>query len=155
MTGCPDRPRLVQVLLVEDDLGDQRLVQRALAASEIPCVCRVAQDGEEALEYLRGTGRYHDRDAPRPDLILLDLNLPRIDGRSLLRSIRSDEKLKSLVVVVLTTSDRREDIDSAYEQGANCYLRKPDSAAGFTAVVQGLRDFWFRDVTLPVQEGFS
>ena len=107
----------------------------------------VASDGVEALAFLRREGKYAD--APRPDLILLDLNMPRMDGRTFLVEMRADEKLKSIPVVVLTTSQTDEDIFKSYQLGANCYVTKPVGLDEFTKVVNAIEEFWFTIVRLP------
>ncbi len=142
--------RLARILLVEDDPGDQILTMRALEESGVEAECRVAEDGEEALEYLLRQGKYRDPESsPRPDLVLLDLNLPKVGGTEVLHVIREDPDLKSLVVVVLTTSRNTEDIRAAYQAGVNSYIQKPASARIFERIIQSLEDYWFRVVTLP------
>ena len=144
--------RAAHILLVEDDPGDRRLTMRALAEGKIRNVCHVAQDGEEALDYLCRRGKYKDpKDSPRPDVVLLDLNLPRIDGREVLEKVRADPALRGLVIVVLTTSDRQEDVVRAYELGANSYIRKPVTASDLAQLVSTLEEYWFQIVKLPTE----
>ncbi len=142
LTGRP-----VEILLVEDDPADVLLTQEALLGSKIRNNLHVVDDGVEALAFLRQEGRY--RDVPRPDLILLDLNMPRKDGREVLADIKEDPGLKAIPVAVLTTSSQDEDILKSYELHANCYITKPVGLEQFATVVQSLDDFWFTIVKLP------
>ena len=142
LTGRP-----VEILLVEDDPADVLLTQEALLGSKIRNNLHVVDDGVEALAFLRQEGRY--RDVPRPDLILLDLNMPRKDGREVLADIKEDPGLKTIPVAVLTTSSQDEDILKSYELHANCYITKPVGLEQFATVVQSLDDFWFTIVKLP------
>jgi two-component system response regulator len=135
------------ILLVEDDPADVELTQYTLAKSKIFIDLRVVGDGVEALAFLRREGKYAD--APQPDLILLDLNLPRMDGRTFLSEMRADDHLKAIPVVVLTTSQTEEDIVKSYRLGANCYITKPVGLAEFAKVVDAIEDFWFTIVRLP------
>lgn len=137
----------VNVLLVEDNPGDVRLTQEALREGKIRNRLLVAKDGVEAMAILRREGIY--RDAPRPDLILLDLNLPRKDGRQVLTEIKNDEQLRRIPVVILTTSKAEEDILRSYDLHANCYISKPVDFDQFMAVVRYIDDFWFTVVRLP------
>jgi CheY-like chemotaxis protein len=139
----------IQILLVEDDPGDVELTREALEDSKLLTILHVVEDGEEAMAFLRQEGRYLG--VPRPDLILLDLNLPKKDGRRVLEEIKSDEELKMLPVVILTTSSAEEDILKTYNLGANCYITKPVGLAQFTKIVQALDDFWFTVVKLPTR----
>ena len=123
------------------------LTQEALLGSKIRNNLHVVDDGVEALAFLRQEGRY--RDVPRPDLILLDLNMPRKDGREVLADIKEDPGLKTIPVAVLTTSSQDEDILKSYELHANCYITKPVGLEQFATVVQSLDDFWFTIVKLP------
>ena len=143
---CADA-RPVEILMVEDNPGDVRLTQEALKEGRLWNRLVVAQDGIEALEYLRRRGRFQK--AARPDLILLDLNLPKKDGREVLAEIKADEALKLIPVVVLTTSKSEEDILKSYTLHANCYITKPVDFPQFAAVVQSIEDFWFTVVKLP------
>ncbi len=142
LTGRP-----VEILLVEDDPADVLLTQEALLGSKIRNNLHVVDDGVEALAFLRQEGTY--RDVPRPDLILLDLNMPRKDGREVLADIKEDPGLKAIPVAVLTTSSQDEDILKSYELHANCYITKPVGLEQFATVVQSLDDFWFTIVKLP------
>jgi chemotaxis family two-component system response regulator Rcp1 len=142
LTGRP-----VEILLVEDDPADVLLTQEALLGSKIRNNLHVVDDGVEALAFLRQEGTY--RDVPRPDLILLDLNMPRKDGREVLADIKEDPGLKTIPVAVLTTSSQDEDILKSYELHANCYITKPVGLEQFATVVQSLDDFWFTIVKLP------
>jgi len=135
------------ILLVEDDPADVELTQYTIAKSKVLIDLRVVGDGAEALAFLRREGRYTE--APRVDLILLDLNMPRMDGRTFLATMRADGNLKAIPVVVLTTSQTDEDIHRSYHLGANCYITKPVGLAEFTKVVEAIEDFWFTIVRLP------
>jgi CheY-like chemotaxis protein len=142
-----DATRSVEILLVEDNPGDVRLIQEGLKKTTIQSRLSVAEDGVEALEFLLRQGRFAD--APRPELILLDLNLPRKDGRELLREIKTDERFKRIPVVVLTSSEAEEDIEAAYNLHANCYITKPVDFKKFTTIINTINEFWFSVVTLP------
>jgi chemotaxis family two-component system response regulator Rcp1 len=142
-----ERGSVVKILLVEDNPGDVRLTKEALKESKMLNELYVTEDGVEALEFLKREGRYAD--APHPDLILLDLNLPKKDGRELLEDIKSDEKLRRIPVVVLTTSKAQEDIYRMYEQHANCYITKPIDLDQFIEVVKSIDNFWLTIVKLP------
>jgi CheY-like chemotaxis protein len=137
----------VEILLVEDNPGDVRLTQEALRDGKVRNNLHVAKDGVEALAYLRREGRYGD--AVRPDLILLDLNLPRKDGRTVLAEIKADEHLRSIPVVVLTTSQSESEVLAAYNLQANCYVTKPVDLDQFITVVRSIEDFWLTIVALP------
>jgi CheY-like chemotaxis protein len=138
------------ILLVEDDRGDQELTRRALEQCQVCNELRIVEDGEEALAYLFRRGKFKDPiTSPRPDLLLLDLNLPRVDGRQVLERIRSDSKLRRMAVVVLTTSGREEDILRSYELGCNSFITKPGGMEQFTQVIQALGEYWFKTVVLP------
>ena len=137
----------VDVLLVEDNPGDVRLTREALKESKLWTNLHVVEDGEAALFFLRQEGAYAD--APRPDIILLDLNLPKRDGREVLSIIKADENLKRIPVVILTTSDSEEDILKSYNLNANCYITKPVDFEQFIRVVRAIEDFWLTIVKLP------
>ena len=139
--------RTVEILLVEDNPGDARLAQEAFREARVPNHLSVVGNGEEALLFLQR--RPPHQEAPRPDLILLDLNLPRKSGRELLRDIKTDPGLSRIPVVVLTTSQAEEDIASAYDLNANCYISKPVDLDEFFQVVQSIEDFWLKTVRLP------
>jgi len=141
------KARAVEILMVEDNPGDVRLTQEALKEGHLWNHLSVAKDGMEALEYLRRAGRFQN--ATRPDLILLDLNLPKKDGREVLSEIKADEKLRLIPVVVLTTSRSEEDIIRSYKLHANCYITKPVDFPQFAAVVRSIENFWFTVVKLP------
>ena len=138
---------LIEILLVEDNPGDVRLTQEALKDAKVRNSLHVAGDGVEALAFLRKQGRYED--APRPDLVLLDLNLPRKDGREVLMDIKDDEDLRRIPVVILTTSNDDRDILKAYEGHANCYIQKPVDLDRFIEVVRSIEGFWLSIVKLP------
>jgi CheY-like chemotaxis protein len=137
-----------KILLVEDNPGDVRLTREALKEGKILNELSVVEDGVEALAYLRREGRYTE--AERPDLILLDLNLPKKDGREVLEEIKGDNSLKKIPVVILTTSAAERDILKAYDLHANCYITKPVDLDQFIHVVQLIEDFWLTIVKLPV-----
>jgi len=140
-------PRLIEILLIDDDDGDVLLARRALENGKILNTMHVAKDGIEAMEFLKQTGKFVD--APRPDLILLDLNMPRKDGREVLAEIKQDPHLRSIPVVVLTTSDSDQDVADMYDLHANCYVTKPVDLEQFTKIVKEIRQFWFSVVKLP------
>lgn len=137
----------IELLLVEDSEPDVRLTMEALHEAKVKNRLWVVEDGVEALEFLRQQGRFAD--APRPDLVLLDLNLPRKDGRQVLKEMKNDESLKRIPVVVLTTSKSEEDVFRAYDLHANCYITKPVDFHRFMEVVKSIEDFWLTVVTLP------
>jgi two-component system, chemotaxis family, response regulator Rcp1 len=137
----------VEILLVEDSPSDTELTMEALADSKICNHLSVVDDGVKALEFLHRQGTYAD--APRPDLIMLDLNLPRKDGREVLAEIKADNSLKTIPVVVLTTSDAELDVLRAYQLHANCYITKPVDFRQFLKVVKAVENFWFTVVKLP------
>src|ERR1700686_5005162 len=141
----PGRP--IEILLVEDNPGDVRLTVVGLKESKVRNNLHVAKDGVEAMAVLRREGQHAG--AVRPDLILLDLNLPRMDGREVLSAIKSDAKLKTIPVVVLTTSRAEQDVLRSYELQANCYITKPVDLEQFLTVVRSIEDFWLTIVTLP------
>ncbi len=143
----PSEAEAVEILLVEDNLGDVRLTIEALKDAKLANRLHVAEDGVKAVEFLQKTGPYAD--APTPDLILLDLNLPRKDGREVLEEIKTDPELRRIPVVVLTTSTVDEDILRAYELHANCYVTKPVDFNQFMRIVRTLDDFWLSVVRLP------
>jgi two-component system, chemotaxis family, response regulator Rcp1 len=137
----------MQVLLVEDSPGDVRLTQEAFREANIAIRLHIVVDGVEAMEFLRQEGRYVQ--SPRPDLILLDLNLPKLDGREVLEIIKADETLKSIPTVILTTSEAEADIAKSYLLQANCYLTKPVQLEAFESLVMSINDFWLTKATLP------
>ena len=141
------------ILLIEDDKGDQELTRRSLEKGKIKNDLFIVEDGEQALDYLFRRGKYSDPAvSPRPDLVLLDLNLPKIDGRKVLEEIRNCDKLKKLVVVIMTTSTQEEDIIRSYEMGVNSYITKPFDFQQFVKVVQEVGHYWFQVVVLPPKE---
>jgi CheY-like chemotaxis protein len=140
----------IEILLVEDNIGDIRLTEEALKESNLIVNLSIARDGMEAMEFLRGEGTHAD--APAPDLILLDLNLPRKDGREVLQEIKNDADLKRIPVVVLTTSQAESDIIATYGFHANCYINKPVDMDQFIKIVKLLEEFWFTIVKLPPRE---
>jgi CheY-like chemotaxis protein len=137
----------ISILLVEDNPADVRLTREALKEGKVRNELNVVPDGVEALSYLRQEGKY--RDARRPDLVLLDLNLPRMDGREVLREVKSDERLKTIPIVVLTTSAAEQDVARSYGLHANSYVTKPVDLDEFIAVIRSIEDFWLTIVTLP------
>ncbi len=137
----------IQVLLVEDNPGDAQLTRIALEDGKMHINLSVVDDGVEAMAFLRRQALYID--SPHPDLILLDLNLPRKDGREVLAEIKADEILRRIPVVILTTSQAEEDIIRAYNLCANCYISKPVDFDQFIKIVQSIEDFWFTIVKLP------
>lgn len=143
--------RPIEILLVEDNPGDVRLTLEALKEAKVRNRLNVARDGAEAMAYLHREGTFAE--APRPDLILLDLNLPKKDGRQVLAEIKADESLKSIPVVVLTTSRAEQDILQSYNLHANCYITKPVDLEQFIEVVKSIEDFWLTVVTLPREPG--
>ena len=140
----------IEILLVEDNPGDIRLTQEALKEGRIHNNLNVVRDGISALDYLQQKGAYTK--ATRPDLILLDLNLPKMDGREVLAKIKSDPRLKRIPVVILTTSKNEEDILKTYNLHANCYITKPVDLEQFFEVVRSIEDFWLTIVRLPPRE---
>ena len=140
----------IELLLVEDSEPDVRLTIEALREAKVKNRLWVAEDGVEAMEFLRQQNRHAD--APRPDLILLDLNLPRKDGREVLRELKADDSLRRIPVVILTTSRSEEDVLRAYDLHANCYITKPVDFSRFMEVVKSIEDFWLTVVKLPEGE---
>ena len=139
----------IQVLLVEDSPGDVRLTQEAFRDANMSIQLHVASDGVEAMAFLRKEGAHLQ--APRPDLILLDLNLPRMDGREVLAHIKADDGLKTIPTVILTTSEAEADIVNSYQLQANCYLSKPVQFDAFESLVKSINDFWLIRAKLPQQ----
>jgi len=140
-------PQPIHVLLVEDSPGDIRLTQEALKDAKMHINLHVARDGQQAMSFLMRQGEYAN--GPRPDLILLDLNLPKKDGREVLKEIKEDPTLKIIPVVILTTSASEVDILRSYSLHANCYITKPVSLDGFLTVVKSIDNFWMSVVKLP------
>jgi len=139
--------RPIEILLVEDNPGDVRLTREALTANKIRNTLHVVADGVQALAFLRKQGKHAN--APRPNLILLDLNVPKKDGREVLAEIKGDGNLRRIPVVVLTTSGAEEDILKAYDLNANCYVTKPVNFDSFIQVVKSIESFWVTIVELP------
>jgi two-component system, chemotaxis family, response regulator Rcp1 len=139
--------RPVQILIVEDNPADARLVREVMRDSKILNEIHWVPDGVEALAFLRRQGKYAE--APRPNIVFLDLNMPKKDGREVLREVKADAGLRSIPVVVMTSSQTEEDIARAYDHHANCYVRKPVDFQQFHQVVKTLENFWFATVELP------
>jgi len=142
--------KFIDILLVEDSPGDVRLAQEALKEAKVRNKLYTVTDGVEAMDFLRQEGKYAD--AERPDLILLDLNLPKKDGREVLAEIKSDDDLKRVPVVILTVSKAEEDILKSYNLHANCYITKPIDLDQFLKVVKSIEEFWLTIVKLPPHE---
>ena len=145
-----NKKRVVDILLVEDDPGDVELTREGLAAGKMFVNLHTVDDGIKALQFLRREAPYSE--AVRPDIILLDLNLPRMNGREMLKEIKEEERLRSFPVVVLTTSEADVDILNCYKLGASCYITKPVGFEAFLKVVHSLEDFWFTVVKMPPKE---
>lgn len=137
----------IEVLLVEDSPGDVRLTQEAFHGANPSVHLNIATDGTEAMAFLMNEGAYIQ--APRPDLILLDLNMPRMDGRQVLAQIKQNGALRTIPTVILTTSDAEADIEKSYQLQANCYLRKPVELEVFERLVRSINDFWLTEARLP------
>ncbi len=144
------KDEVMQILLVEDNPGDIRLTQEALKEGSIKNVLNVVKDGVEALDYLKKKGKFMNN--PTPDIILLDLNLPRKDGREVLAEIKSDEYLKLIPVIILTTSDADQDILRSYKLHANCFITKPVDLDQFIFIIRQIETFWFTVVKLPIKK---
>lgn len=143
----PPKGDSIEILLVEDNPGDIRLTQEAMKDARVANNLHVVKNGEDAMDFLLQRGTY--RDAPRPDIILLDLNLPCKDGMEVLVEIKQLERLMNIPVVILTSSDSEQDILGAYQQHANCYITKPLDFGKFSEVVRLIEGFWFTIVKLP------
>ena len=140
----------ITILMADDDPDDRMLTRDAFAASRLANDLRFVTNGEELMDYLRRRGPYSaTAAAPRPDVILLDLNMPRKSGREALREIKGDSNLRRIPVIILTTSKAEEDVYRGYDLGANCYIQKPVTFASLVEVVHALGTFWFQIVTLP------
>jgi two-component system, chemotaxis family, response regulator Rcp1 len=139
----------IEILLIEDNPGDARLAQEALRDARVRNHLHWVPDGVEALSFLRREAKYLS--APRPDLILLDLNLPRKDGREVLTEIKADDRFRRIPVVILTTSQAHDDIQRAYHLNANCYIAKPVDFDQFTRIMKTIEDFWLTIVKLPTE----
>lgn len=147
MSTTDKESRQIEILLIEDNPGDARLTQEAMRAAKMTNVLHVVEDGVQAMEFLRQRSRF--KDAPRPDLILLDLNLPKKDGRAVLAEVKADPDLRRIPVVVLTTSRSEEDVMQAYDMHANAYVTKPVNLEQFMRIVALIDEFWLKVVTLP------
>src|SRR5580704_19021772 len=141
----------IRVLLVEDSTGDVRLMQEAFRDASPAVFLHIARDGMEAMAFLGREGDYAE--APRPDLILLDLNLPKMDGREVLVRIKAHDSLKTIPTVILSTSDAEADIRISYQHGANCYFKKPVEWNAFVTLVKSINEFWLTMVKLPLERG--
>ena len=141
----------IEVLLVEDNPGDVRLTREAFESAANYCRISVVSDGEEALAYLRRQGKY--REAPSTDLVLLDLNLPKVDGQEVLRNVKGDRTLASIPVIVFTSSDALSDISAVYALHANSYVTKPKDLDEFLDLAENIKAFWFRAAKLPTRHG--
>ncbi|CAB3669965.1 response regulator [Trinickia soli] len=144
-----DNGQLVHILLVEDSPTDVMLTREAMEQYKVLNPLDIVEDGVEAMDYLKGRGKYADSRPPRPGLIILDLNLPRMSGREVLYELKQDPDLRNIPVVVLTTSKSEEDVIKSYCLHANCYITKPVDFSKFIEVVRSISDFWFGVVTLP------
>ncbi len=147
------KQRPIEILLVEDSPSDVWLTRQALQEGVVPKRVSVVNNGEQAIDYLRQRGPYAS--SPRPDLILLDLNLPRLTGLEVLREIKSDPDLKTITVIVLTTSEAAIDVNTAYDLNANCYVVKPVDYEQFTVAIRGIEEFWMGLASLPSFSGPS
>jgi CheY-like chemotaxis protein len=148
------RGRPITILLADDDPDDRFLTQEALRASRLANSLRFVNDGEELMDYLHRRGEYAGvNDSPRPDLILLDLNMPKKDGREALEEIKADPDLRRIPVVALTTSRAEEDVDQVYDLGANSFITKPVTFGGLVEVMRELKKYWFEIVELPANDG--
>jgi CheY-like chemotaxis protein len=145
-----DQRKPVTILMADDDMDDREFARSAVEESRLANELRFVEDGEELLDYLFRRGRYSDpKSSPRPGLILLDLNMPRLDGREALREIKATPVLRQIPVVILTTSKAEEDIVRSYDLGANCFICKPVTFEGLVEVVKVLDRYWFQLVELP------
>ncbi len=138
--------RVASVLVIEDNPADIGLLKTFLEGAQQTCKLQIAQDGEEALNYLNSCGTL---EKPRPDLIIMDLNLPRMDGKELLSKVKARDSLKGIPVLVLTTSDSEDDVRTCYQLGANCYLNKPGDLEAIIELFQIVENFWLKSVRLP------
>jgi len=137
----------IEILIVEDDLGDVELIKESLKMSKFKMLLNHVSDGQECMDYLRRQGPY--KQVNRPDVVLLDLNLPKKDGRQVLAEMKTDQNLKKIPVVILTTSDHEADINKAYALGANCFVTKPVDFQQIKKIVNEIAEFWFTVVKLP------
>jgi CheY-like chemotaxis protein len=142
--------KLIDILVVEDNSGDARLIREVMNDNKLFSSFYLAKDGVEALDFLNRKGKF--KSAPKPDLIILDLNLPKKDGREVLFEIKNDDKLKHIPIVIMTISQAEEDILKSYNLHANCYITKPIDLNQFIKVVKSIEDFWFTIVKLPPKD---
>jgi len=147
--------KVAPILMAEDDPDDRLLAKKALEENKVGNPFITVNDGEQLMDYLKGRGKFQGKDAPTPCFILLDLNMPKIDGREALRLIKGDESLRKIPVVILTTSKAEEDILKSYESGANSYITKPVTFDGLVKVIQSLKDYWLEIVVLPSEQDGS
>jgi CheY-like chemotaxis protein len=146
-------PKLISILMADDDEDDRQLAKEALEESRLVNELRFVVDGEDLMDYLHHRGKYQDATlSPRPGIILLDLNMPKKDGREALKEIKSDPELRRIPVVVLTTSDAEEDIIRSYDMGVNSFIKKPVTFDGMVEIMKALGDYWFQIVELPPSE---
>jgi two-component system response regulator len=143
----------IDILVVEDNPGDARLIKEVLNDNKIYSSLYIVNDGVEAMEFLHNHGKYSS--VPKPDIIILDLNLPKRDGREVLAEIKSDDELKHIPIVIMTISQAEEDILKTYKLHANCYITKPIDLNEFIKVVKSIEDFWFSVVKLPPKSGIK
>lgn len=142
--------KMVVILLVEDNPADQKLTIRAFEKGKINTNLQIVNDGQEAMDYLKREGKFEDKNnSPRPDLILLDINMPKKDGKQVLKEIRANDKLRSIPIVMLTTSDQEKDVLESYNLGVNAYISKPVRINDFIDVINKLEEFWFTLSMLP------
>ena len=147
-----EKPRLIPILLAEDDPDDRLLIKEAFEESRLLNELYIVEDGDELMDFLHRRGKFSDpKNAPRPGLILLDLNMPRKDGREALAEIKSNPEFRKIPIVVLTTSKIEEDIINSYRKGANSYITKPVTFESLVEVIGGLGEYWFEIVELPPQ----
>jgi CheY-like chemotaxis protein len=153
MTLLNDQARLATILLAEDNPAEQHLARRALSKGVMRCDLRTVSDGEEAMDYLLRRDQYEDPiAAPRPDLVLLDLNMPKLDGRQVLEQMKSDPAINTIPVVVLTTSTHEQDVVRSYELGCNSFINKPVDVHAFLEALEQLGSYWLKLVVLPPLE---
>ncbi len=146
------RSNPIAILMADDDLDDQMLAREALVEARLANDLYFVKDGEELLDYLHNRGKYAEQPSPRPGLILLDLNMPKMDGRQALKEIKANPDLRRIPVVVLTTSEAEEDIFRTYELGVNSFITKPVTFEGLVEVMKSLGKYWFEIVELPQDE---
>lgn len=145
------KTRRATILLVEDNPADQKLTIRALRRGKVETDLHIAENGEEALQYLRRDGKFANEKCPLPDLILLDINMPKVDGKQVLKEIRNDPELNMLPVIMLTTSNQERDIIDSYKLGVNAYINKPVTISDFLEAIRKLEEFWLQLIILPTQ----